>query len=242
MQKVIFILFLLIFSTTQAQFKISTIKDASPFERESLEFPFIRSANTNVANKINAFLQSEMLENPTVITNPRKIFFNRKYIRTDSINQSGYSDMSYKVIMNTARVLSLQFDVETTGAYSHYYNEYHSFNAQTGKPILAAAIFTAEGIKYLRKYLVKERAKLINRFIEEECQDYQDTAYIKERYAACNQEATESQIFVLPNNIMFYKDDCFPHAARPYNTDLNITIPIVQLQKYLTDYGRKLLL
>lgn len=41
---------------------------------------------------------------------------------------------------------------------------------------------------------------------------------------------------------MFYKKHCFPHHSLPYETDLNIAIPIKQLEKYLTDYGKKLLL
>lgn len=242
MIKTFFCCSLLFFSTTQAQVTISSIKNPSTGFGTNLVFPYIKSANPKTGNAINAWLQSKMLDNSTVITNPHKIFFNRQYISTDTFSQSGYSELSYKVVMNTSRVLSVQFDVEATGAYTSFYNEYHSFNSQTGKPVTTNAILNTDGITYLRKYLVEERKKLYEKYINEECQDNKDSAYIRERYVECNKSADEENIFILPQSIMVYKEDCFPHVDRPYNIDLNITIPIKQLLKYLTDYGKKLLL
>lgn len=242
MNKVFFFCSLLIFTTTQSQVTISTIKNPSTGYGSNLVFPYVKSANPKTAKTINAYLQAEMLDNSTVITNPHRIFFNRQYINTDTLSQSGYSELSYKVVMNTSRVLSIKFDVEATGAYSYYYNEYHSFNSETGKAITAAAIFNTEGLKFLRKHLVKERKKLYEKFIEEEYQDDKDSAEIKESYVNCNKSADVDQIFVLPKSILFYKKHCFPHHSRPYETNLDITIPVKRLEKYLTDYGKKVLL
>jgi hypothetical protein len=236
------ILFSLFFTTTQSQVTISTIKNPSTGYGSNLVFPYIKSANAKTAKMINAHLQAKMLDNSTVITNPHRIFFNRQYINTDTLSQSGYSELSYKVVMNTSRVLSIKFDVEATGAYSYYYNEYHSFNSGTGKAITAAAIFNTEGLKYLRKHLVKERKRLYEQFIKDEYQDDKNTAEIRETYINCNKSADVDKIFILPKSIMFYKNHCFPHHSQPYETDLNIIIPVKQLEKYLTGYGKKLLL
>ncbi|HEY8897667.1 MAG TPA: hypothetical protein VIM79_22735 [Niastella sp.] len=237
-----FLCSLLFFTTTQSQVTVSTIKNPSTGYGSNLVFPYIKSANQKTAKAINAYLQFKMLDNSTVITNPQKIFFNRQYINTDTLSQSGYSELSYKVVMNTSRVLSIQFDVEATGAYSYYYKEYHSFNTQTGQAITANTIFNAEGLKYLRKHLIKERKKLIAKFMEEDGGDVKDSAYITETYVECNKSADADKIFVLPKSIMFYKERCFPHHSMPYETDLNITIPVKQLEKYLTGYGKTLLL
>jgi hypothetical protein len=242
MNKVFFICCLLFFTKTQSQVTISTIKNPSTGYGSNLVFPYIKSANPKAAKTINAFLQAKMLDNSTVITNPHKIFFNRQYINTDTLSQSGYSGLSYKVAMNTSRVLSLKFDVELTGAYTYYNNEYQSFDTQTGKAVTATAIFNTDGLKYLRKYLVKERKRLYEKFIKEECRDYKDTAEIREAYINCNKSADVDHIFVLPKSIMFYKERCFPHRSLPYETDLNIDIPVKQLEKYLTEYGKQLLL
>jgi hypothetical protein len=242
MNKAFFICTLFFFTATRSQVTISTIKNPATGYGSNLVFPYIKSANPKTGKVINTYLQSKMLDNATVITNPHRIFFNRQYINTDTLSQSGYSELSYKVVMNTSRVLSLKFDVEVTGAYTYYYNEYQSFNAQTGKAVTANDIFNADGLKYLGKHLVKERKKLYERFIKEECQDFRDTAEIRKAYINCNKSADVGQIFVLPKSIIFYKTRCFPHHSLPFETDLDITIPVKQLEKYLTDYGRKLLL
>jgi hypothetical protein len=242
MNRALLVCTLFFFTTTRSQVTISAIKNPSSGYGSNLVFPYIKSTNAKTARTINACLQLKMLDNQSVITDPKKIFFNRQYINTDTLSQSGYSQLSYKVTMNTSRVLSLQFDVEATGAYSYYYNEYYSFDNQTGKPVTAAAIFNGEGLKYLRRHLIKERKKLYERFIKEECQDYKDIAEIRERYVECNSSADVENIFVLPKSIKFYKTRCFPHHSGPYETDLDITIPVKQLEKYLTDYGKKLLL
>lgn len=242
MIKTFFFSSLLFFTTTQAQLTISTIKNPSIGYGSNLVFPYIRSANPKTSKLINAWLQSKMLDNSTVITDPKKLFFNRQYINTDTFSQSGYSELSYKVVMNTSRVLSVKFDVEVTGAYTYYYKEFYSFNTQNGKPVTADALFNTEGLKYLRKYLVKERKRLYEKFIKEEYPDYKDIAEIREAYVECNKSADVNKVFILPKSIMFYKDRCFPHHSMPFETDLNIVIPAVQLQMYLTDYGRKLLL
>jgi hypothetical protein len=242
MNNVFFICALLFFTTTQSQVTISTIKNPSTGFGSNLVFPYIKSANPKTAKAINTYLQAKMLDNSTVITNPRRIFFNRQYINTDTLSQSGYSELSYKVLMNTSRVLSFQFDIETTGAYSYYDKEYYSFNTQTGKAITAGAIFNTEGIKYLRKYLVRERKKLYEKFIKEECGDYKNIADIQETYLSCNKSADIEKIFVLPKSIVFFKGRCFSFHSMPFETDLDITIPVKQLEKYLTEYGKKLLL
>jgi hypothetical protein len=147
MNKALLICTLFFFTTTRSQVTISAIKNPSSGYGSNLVFPYIKSTNAKTARTINACLQLKMLDNQTVITDPKKIFFNRQYINNDTFSQSGYSQLSYKVTMNTSRVLSLQFDVEATGAYSYYYNEYYSFDNQNGKPVTAAAIFNGEGLK-----------------------------------------------------------------------------------------------
>src|ERR1043165_7769918 len=87
MNKVFFFCSLLLFTTTQAQVTISTIKNPSTGFGSNLVFPYVKSANAKTAKTINLYLQTKMLENSTVITNPKSIFFNRRYINTDTLSQ-----------------------------------------------------------------------------------------------------------------------------------------------------------
>ena len=80
MNKVFFFCALLFFTTTQSQVTISTIKNPSTGFGSKLVFPYVKSVNAKAAKTINAYLQAKMLDNSTVITNPHRIFLNRKYI------------------------------------------------------------------------------------------------------------------------------------------------------------------
>ena len=232
-----FILITLFFHTANAQVQVSTIND-----KHDHSFPFIRSKNATVTKKINSYLQNQILQNEKVETSPDKIFENSKFIHKDTIQQSGYESIHYKVERNNAQVLSLSFTFESTGAYTSFYNEYYSFNLQTGKLINAKDLFTSAGVNYLKQFLTRERKKRMDQSVKGEVPNAKDSAFIIERYSHCNQEANENNIFITPNGIVFYKADCFPHAWQAYDINLDIEFTIKQLEKYLTDSGKKLLL
>lgn len=232
-----FILLLLTCSTAKAQVQITTLTD-----KNDHSFPLIHAKNANIANNINRYLQNEILSNEKMETSPKKIFENSKYIYNDSIKQSGYSWIKYKVALNNARVLSLSFEMESTGAYSESYDKYYNFNLQTGKLIVAKDLFTSAGLNYLRKFLSNERNKRVREFLSGEYPLSEDSTLIKDTYNECTQKAELNNISIKAYVIIFCKEDCFPHAARPYDTDLNVVCKIKQLEKYLTEPGKKLLL
>jgi hypothetical protein len=232
-----FILLSLSCYTANAQVKITTITD-----KKDHSFPLIHSKNATIANKINSYLQGQILSNKKIETSVNKVFEHSKYIYTDSIQQPGYSWIKYKVEANNSRVLSLTFLLESTGAYSEYYNEYYNFNLQTGKLIVAKDLFTPAGLNYIRKFISNERKRRINQFISEEYPHVEDSSYLKDMYNNCNQKTDENNFSITADGIVFCKEYCFPHADRPYDTDLNIVCRIPQLEKYLTEPGKKLLL
>jgi hypothetical protein len=234
---IFFILFTLAFYTANAQVQVSTIED-----KHNHTFPLIRSKNATVAQKINSYLQNQILQNEKVETDPGRIFENSKYINEDTIQQSGYESIHYKIERNNAQILSLSFSFESTGAYTSYYNGYYSFNLQTGKLIDAKDLFTTTGLHYLKQFLPRERKKRIDQFIKEESPNAEDSAFLIERYSYCNQQADENNVFITSSSIVFYKEYCFPQAWRPYDTNLDIAFTITQLEKYLTYPGKKLLL
>jgi hypothetical protein len=230
-------IFTLSFYTANAQVQITTLND-----KHNHSFPLICSKNKSIANNINGYLQNKILTNERIETSTDKIFENSKYINEDTIQQSGYQSIDYKVEMNNYQILSLCFKIESTGAYTSYYDEYYSFNLETGKMIVAKDLFTTAGLNYLRKYLVRERKNRIDKFIKEELPPIEDSAYVIERYENCNQEADENNIYITSRGVVFYKEYCFPHSQRPFDTDLDIIFKIKQLEKYLTESGKKLLL
>jgi len=199
-----------------------------------------------VAQKINQFLQEDLLYNETVIIDSTRIFAASRYINEDTLMQSGLSEIDFTVVANNARLLSIQFDLESIGAYATNYNSYYNFDTQTGMLITSRSLFTPQGLKTIKHRLLVERKKRVaNQFIalKEDQVSMEDSSYIRERFEECltYTEDDENKILIKNGFVTFYKGFCFPHIAQPYETDLDIEISLRELDPFLSDYGKKLL-
>src|SRR5258707_15436711 len=96
---------LIVAEPTMSQVKIRSINlKEGTSSWLSYSFPFIYHSNPAVAKKINAYLQKDILDNSRIETSPKKLFQNSGYINNDSIRQSGYSEISFEVEVNTSRI------------------------------------------------------------------------------------------------------------------------------------------
>ena len=102
-----------------AQVKVTTLIFGAGDNGPLYSFPFVRAANEQVAQRINAHLQREMLENEMVLTDTDKVFENIRYINTDSVHQSGYESINYAVEVNNSKVFSVAFETVVMGAYEY---------------------------------------------------------------------------------------------------------------------------
>jgi hypothetical protein len=212
----------------------------------SYRFPFIKAKNPLVAQKINRYLQKDLLENKTIITDSNKIFAKSRYINEPGNQQSGYSAIDYTVAVNNDRLLSLKFDLESTGAYTTNYPGYYNFDIQTGSVITAKAIFTPAGFQILKARLLKERQQRVDKQLkdlQEEMHATDDSVYIPLTFKSCLESADEDvkKIFIKPGSIVFYKEYCFPHMGLSLEADLDVEISLRELRRYLSAYGKKLL-
>ncbi len=238
------ILFFIIALSTHAQLKVSTVSLNRNGSWLNYEFPFVTGVNTKAANAINHYLQKQVLENDTATTDTTKIFEKVRYRNTSNEFHSGYSFLGYKILLNSKTVLSIEINIEGTGAYSEYYNQYYNFDVKTGKPITLTSIFSTKGIKLLEKEVKAIRKKLIQSSMTElRSQEnfVEDSAVITETFLQCNQQADLNIFSIQKDKITFRKEYCFPHAMRPYDTDLDVSFSIKKLQGYLSERGKQLL-
>jgi hypothetical protein len=196
-----------------------------------------------VAQKINKLLQKDLLDNETIIKDSNKIFAASRYT---SEEQSGYSAINYTIAVNNARLLSLKFELESTGAYSTNYPAYYIFDNHTGEVITGKAIFNQAGLQIIKARLLKERNKRVTQHIKDlqgEMEMEEDSIYIPETFKEClnDAEGDAQKIFIKARSILFYKEFCFPHILQPYEADLDMEISIKELTPYLSAYGKKLL-
>ena len=247
MHRILTLLLLLsLLFTARAQVVVSPITMNYGNNWLSYRFPYIQSKQPIVAQKINQFLQKDLLDNKRIITDSNKIFAASRYINEDSNLQSGYSAIDYTVVVNNARLLSLQFELESTGAYSTNFPSYYNFDNRTGKLITAAAIFTPRGLQILKNRLLKERKIRVAQRIQElkgEMEIGEDSVYISDTFKECLEDANRDvqQISLRSHSILFYKEYCFPHVALPHEADLDIEISLMEIVPYLSAYGKELL-
>lgn len=242
------LLLLILTLISQAQVKITSItRRESKSSWLSYSFPLIRHSNPTVAKKINSYLQKEILDNPKIETSANKIFEHSRYINNDSVHQSGLSEISFSVEVNNPRMLSLSFQIEGTGAYSETYPLYYNFDLSTGGLIETKKLLTAAGMVHVQKLLVEKRKRRIDEAIREntpsisDSASVEDSSWISERYSECNKEPGAENILIKKNSILFYKGYCFPHVARPFDTNLDIDLSFIDLRKYFTNYANALL-
>jgi hypothetical protein len=241
----LFLLLLLFSLPGLAQYKIRELKRRGD---KDFVFPVFSGTNKTAAKKINELLQIVFFETTTPKTPEKKLFDEHRFISEDSIFQSGYTytSISYKVELNTPKILSVVFEVEAMGAYPTHYQQYFSFDSRNGNIYSPQSIFTENGIAIIKKTLIDKRNEEISETIEELSVDdplrfIADSTFIFERFESCNEEAEEKNMFIKKGKILFYKHDCFPHAWRPYETNLDIVFTFKEVKKYLSDFGKKLL-
>lgn len=243
MRKIIFTLvFIAAVISANAQFTITPVKGVAGTYSKHFSFPAVRSDNSRVAAKIDSLLQLQVLGNEEIVKDEKKIFNNTVYYEEqDSTRKTGFDLIEYEILLNNARVLSIKFNLEATAAYSENYFRYFCFDAQTGELLSEKPLFTPGGLKYLQTYLRSVRAKRIKEFLKVENANIEDSAFARATYEECNSEAAVNLFVIRKQNIFFYKENCFPHAWRPLDTDLDVSIDYRVIKKYLTPRGRKLL-
>lgn len=241
----VFVAILLLQHTVNAQVDIIPLHHHSD-GRRTHSFPLIKAPDRTIADKINATLQSEILNDDEVITDTARLFEKTMYISTGPNARPGLSAIDFDVKLNTPFVLTIIFTLEGTGAYTSYSTKYFTFDTKTGELLSIKNFMNATGVEVIGRRLIKEREKRIADWKDEMKKDYpgykEDAAMINEAFNKCNSEAEVNNFFIEKDSILFYKEPCFPHAARPYDTNLDIRISFKELSKYFTEAGEKRLL
>jgi hypothetical protein len=131
-------------------------------DQDDLAFPLIIMEDTTIARKINARLQHEILQQLTPKAGKR-IFDKIRW----KPGGTGLDELAFTVLVNSDKLLALEFDEEWMAAYPSSYQEYFQFDIRTGAPIRLGDIITPAGKKQLEKDLRNKRQIRINSHLEE---------------------------------------------------------------------------
>lgn len=239
-----FVLSISIFNSQKAftQVTITEISKSDPSFSGDLLFPIAATKTKKVADRVNQHLQEDMLMNASIILDSTA-FDLSAFRQTDSSFQAGYTFMSYETGVNTASVWSVNFLVETMGAYPSGFIRYYNFNLNDGSIITIDQILDKKGKDDISKHLMKLREKKLENHLKEikSETDAETFEYVKKSLADCNSDSDVSKFYLQAEGIIFYKDECLPHAVTAFEAPLNILIPYSQLSKNLTPLAKKII-
>jgi hypothetical protein len=241
------LVFLLWFSALSASGQKARFRDiALKEDGVELKFPVVMLPDSVISERINAYLQINMLYQTTVKAPGSKVFSRIKW----TPQQSGLDELDYTVLMNNGKILSFLFDGEGMGAHPSPFQTYYQFDMQSGYPILAEQLFTQEGLLRLDEDIRGKRNILISKHMKElpndtakdDALDSSDLEFIKVSLNGCDTGEEHSHLSIVETGLEFHTGQCLPHLIEGADEDLVVRYSPQQLGTWLSDYGNDLIL
>ncbi|HTO17280.1 MAG TPA: hypothetical protein VLZ83_16060 [Edaphocola sp.] len=227
-------------SNTESYFLIERI------EKDAYAIPLIKSENNpEIASKINQVIQMSLVYNLYDIVGKEKLF-------DKMINEDGYSgttSLDYNILLNSASVLSIEFNDETLTAYPDYHTSYLNFNSTTGDIIDLNELLSNDGISHLNDLASGIYNQKVKSLYNESIYDYSTDESQKKDFVEsifdltkCNATNKIWKFGITSNTLIVEKDRCFPHAMQAFDIGWNCQIKIDDLYKSdFSTYGHNLL-
>jgi len=253
-----FLLVLLLPVLSNSQVIVKEIKETHPLRKtEEHIFPIIKTKSSTVSNRINNTLCSDFLEVDR--SKIKKSIFENIWPNEENSN-GRLSDISYEVLQNSKRILSISISAEGCGAYCEPFTRYYNFDLQTGKEIKLEHLLTPAGKKLLLEAMNKQKKELLQRKISSTKEllsrkgsaiDKDDQEYYEEMievYSNC----LESQLYNSLEYIQFslqektfvvFTDRCSAHVNRNVDElgDFEFGFSLANWKKHFSAFGLSLL-
>lgn len=204
-------------------------------------FPFIiYEGHPKVAEKINAFLQLEELEK--IVSQSDEDPFLKLEENNYVVNYESWSKS--RTVEN---ILTLVISGNATGAYSEKFHHFYNFDLNTGKSISMEDFLTKEGLLLLKRKVIVNNQKTIADFVlqiksgtmEQFQKDQLDL------YTDCITDDDHGfyTFYFSKESISFVRGRCSNHALRALDEigEFVNTFSLEEIQPYLSDYGKSLL-
>jgi hypothetical protein len=259
MRCLIFTLFGLTPYVTYAQVQIHSIKETNPkFKNRNNEFPSIAIGNNkDAAKKINDDLLKDMLELEEQMDMRKGIFAN---VNPDSDHyHPTLSDISYEILCNEGRLLSIAISADACNAYCEFFTNYYTYDTRSGNRLSIDVLIKPETMQILIDSVNASKKKRLAyqiRAIEDTTQkklpwaSTGDSTYYSDMlalYKECIEREYADlkyvRFYLNKKELYIELDRCSAHANR--NIDeldaFKFYFNVKNWTPYFTDYGRMLL-
>jgi hypothetical protein len=254
----IFLLAFLLPTLSHSQVIVKEIKETHPDDKDRVYiFPLIKTKNSSISTHVNNTLCSDFLD---VDQNKiRKSIFENVWPNEENSN-GRLSDISYEVLQNSKRILSISISAEGCGAYCEPFTRYYNFDLQTGKQFKLEDLLTPAGKKLLLEAMNKQKKELLQQKIRSAKEslskkgspvDKDDKEYYEEMievYSNCLENRLytsldDAQFSLQEKTLVVFTGRCSAHVNRNVDElgDFEYGFSLANWKMHFSPYGLSLL-
>lgn len=209
------------------------------FEYKSLKkgmdfsFPVFSCLNDSLASRnINQLLQLSELE---LLDGYQKNNIFEKVSDNDGTIYGGKVEISYKILSNDSKLLSIQFNESSCGATCAYWVRYYNFNSGNGDLVQLKDLFTTEGFTIFRKNILAKRTANFKKEITKV--DKTEREYLLD-VLGCYEDDDLHDYYIKDKSIFIDGENCLSKNQKGFGIDMITKFNISEFNKYLNNYGK----
>lgn len=232
---IVFLLLVVLSGSSLAEtrgFKTRIVRDGNDFA-----FPIFSSGNhERTSIRINQFLQLSELFFVSKNPSSSDIFHQAK--ANDGSIYGGKFFISPNIYSNNRRVLSLGFNESSSGATTHYWVQYYTFNSGNGDHIALSDLFTPDGYRTFTEMVLKRRSAKYRKEVNKKIQRDEQEAFFG--VLGSFEHDDLSDFYIQRNSIVIDGQNLLGKSLIGTDLDMTVTFALPVFKKYLNEYGRSL--
>ncbi len=147
----------------------------------------------------------------------------------------GKVEISFEVISNNSKVLSMKFDESSCGATCAYWNRYYNFNSGNGDLVQLKDYFTPDGFaSFNKKVLDKRRIKFKNEIMKVDSTEREYLLDVLDCYETDHIE----DYYIKDKTIFIDGENCLSKNQKFFDLDMITKFNLIEFKSYLNDYGK----
>ena len=251
-----FSLFVSFFIMAQS-YTIDTLVDKSPyFPSEIYRFPILKGDNDSITNLVNTKIVEDYLWGD--FNDDRKSVFSNIWANENDETPM-FSDLEFCVNVLNFKMYSVSLTSTGCGTYCERGTKSFNFDLKNGHKIELNQLVQSPYQKIALDYLsMRKQTKIqtalnwINDSLSvlKPDQDITETyTQMKDMYVICLAKSTytklsEFEFYTTQNQIVLQSERCFPHVIKSIDNlgTFNFRFEIAKIKKYLSNYGKEILL
>lgn len=200
---------------------------------KEFSFPvFSLAADSFTTRNINQLLQLSELE--LLDGYQKKNIFEKISVDNGTI-YGGKTNISFDILTNSSKLLSLRFDEASCGMTCTYWIRYYNFNAGNGDLLQLKDLFTAEGFAAFNKLALRKRSARFQKELVKIKSDQRETLlYVLDSY----KEDDLNDYFIKDTSISVDGENCLSKNDKFSDIDMITKFNLHEFKKYLNDYGK----